>query len=489
MPMPTPMNETTAGQVYDSGRAATIAFLLEIDSRITLLTAKVDDLTARVAKLSKNSSNSSKPPSSDIVNPQAANRADRRRLQKEGRKKGGQLGHPKWERKPFGSDEVDPIEYTLESCPVCSGRLEKLSDEEPKTMQQVELATPPITKIEHRANAYWCSTCNQIHYAKIPEQTVKEGFFRPDISAMVCFLKYVGCMSLSGIKKYLKDVMRIPVTKGYLAKVIRKSSHSLDASYEELLQALPKQNIVNSDETGHKENGGKFWTWVFRANLFVLFKISHSRGSEVLIDVLGKEFNGILGCDYFGAYRKFMTNFDVRIQFCLAHLIRDIKFLVDYPDSAVKKYGTRLLNAVRELFHTIHLRDTMSQKVFTAKLEACKCAILKAGTTWVPSENVAQNMLKRLRSNGESYFTFITTPQIDPTNNCAEQAIRFVVIYRRVSQGTRSENGRLACERFFTVIATCARQGKSAFEFIKESIENYCKGHPGPSLLPVASTP
>lgn len=483
------MNEISAGLVYDAGRAATIACLLEMDSKITLLTAKVDALTKQVAKLSKNSSNSSKPPSSDIVNPQAANRAQRRRLQKDKRKKGGQLGHTKWERKPFSSDEVNSIEYTLESCPVCCGKLEKLPDEEPKTMQQVELAAQPVTKIEHRANAYWCAKCNQIHYAKIPEPTAKEGFFRPDISAMVCFLKYVGCMSLSGIKRYLTDVMNISVTKGYLAKIIKKSSRSLDASYEELLQSLPRQSIVNSDETGHKENGGKFWTWAFRANLFVLFKISHSRGSEVLIDVLGKEFNGVLGCDYFSAYRKFMKDFDVRIQFCLAHLIRDIKFLVDYPDRAVKKYGNRLLDAVRELFHTIHLRDTMSRKLFTAKLDECKRAILKAGTTNVPSENVAQNMLKRLQANGESYFAFITTPQIDPTNNCAEQAIRFVVIYRRVSQGTRSENGRIACERFFTVIATCARQGKSAFEFIKESIENYCKGLPGPSLLPISYPP
>jgi transposase len=483
------MNTETAGRLYNSGKAATIAKLVMLDAQVESLSAKVKVLSEKVAKLSKNSSNSSKPPSSDIVNPQAANRAERRRQHKGKRKKGGQPGHPKWERMPFSSDEVDPIEYTLESCPVCSGQLEKLPDEEPKIMQQVELANPPVKKIEHRANAYWCAKCNQIHYARIPEQAVKEGLFRPDMSALVCFLKYVGCMSLSEIKKYLKDAMNIPVTKGYLAKVIRKSSHALDAGYEELLQALPKQNIVNSDETGHKENGGKFWTWVFRANLFVLFKISHSRGSEVLIDVLGKEFNGVLGCDYFSAYRKFMTDFDVRIQFCLAHLIRDIKFLVDYPDSAVKKYGTGLLDAIRELFHTIHLRDTMSRKQFKAKLEACKSAILKIGTTNVPSEKVAQNMLKRLLSNGESYFTFITTPQIDPTNNCAEQAIRFVVIYRRVSQGTRSENGRLACERFFTVIATCARQGRSAFEFIKESIENYCKGLPGPSLLPVASTP
>lgn len=483
-----PIDEITAGRIYDSGRDATIAFILELDSRINSLKAQVDALTEQVAKLSKNSSNSSKPPSSDITKPKAANRAQRRRQQKGKRNKGGQLGHPKWERQPFTPDEVDPIEYTLESCPICSGQLEKLRDEEPKLLQQVELATSAVRKTEHRANAFWCARCKQIHYAKIPEQRVKEGLFRPDMSAMACFLKYVGCMSLSGIKKYFNDVMKITVTKGYLAKVIQKSAHSLDGCYEQLLEALPAEDIVNSDETGHKENGAKFWTWVFRANLFVLFKISPSRGSEVLIDVLGNEFNGVLGCDYFSAYRKFMTDFNVRIQFCIAHLIRDIKFLVDYPDRAVKNYGTRLLNAVRELFHTIHLRDTMSRKCFTAKLEACKQVILKIGTTRAPCQKVARNMVTRLLKNGESYFTFITTPQIDPTNNCAEQAIRFVVIYRRVSQGTRSENGRIACERFFTVIATCARQGISAFEFIRMSIENFCKGVPGPSLLPVSNT-
>jgi transposase len=208
----------------------------------------------------------------------------------------------------------------------------------------------------------------------------------------------------------------------------------------------------------------------------------------VLIDVLGKEFNGVLGCDYFSAYRKFMVDFDVRVQFCMAHLIRDVKYLVDFPDAAVKRYGTKILEAVRELFHTIHERDSMSPEQFTAKLEKMKAAILKAGTSHVPMRSEAQNMAKRLRKNGHAYFTFITTPLIDPTNNCAEQAIRFVVIYRKVSQGTRSENGRIACEHFFTVIATCARQGKSAFAFIKETIEQYCAGLPTPSLLPIADS-
>lgn len=471
------MDESIARTIYNAGEKSTIAKLMELDRTI-------DELTAQIARLTKNSSNSSKPPSSDIVKPTGGSG---RRHDTKKRTKGGQVNHPKWERQLFTPDEV--VSYSLPSCPHCAGSLEKLVDTPDKILQQIGLMTQPVNKVEHRAPAYWCASCQRIHYASIPPEAVKQGLFTPDIHATVCFLKYVGCMSLSGIKRYLRDAWDVTVTKGYLAKVLRKGSDALGACYNELLQALPFQQVVNSDETGHKENGKKFWAWVFRSNLFTLFKISPSRGSEVLIDVLGEEFNGVLGCDYFSAYRKYMVDFDVRIQFCMAHLIRDVKYLVDFPDAAVKRYGTKILDALREMFHTIHARDSMSPDKFTARLEDMKEAVLKAGTGYVPLRCEAQNMAKRFRENGEAYFTFITTPQIDPTNNCAEQAIRFVVIYRKVSQGTRSENGRTACERFFTVIATCARQGKSAFAFIKETIEKHCAGLPTPSLLPVAGPP
>ena len=471
------MDNAVAGRIYDMGKEPTVTKLIELDS-------KVDELTARIAKLTKNSSNSSKPPSSDIVKP--ANRAERRRDQKK-RKKGGQMNHPKWERAPFGPDEAVSIQYPLTSCPHCAGAVEQLEGEPAKVLQQIGLTARMIEKTQHSAPAYWCSSCQRIHYATFPAAVVKQGLFKPNISATVCFLKYVGCMSLTGIKRYLQDAFGTNVTKGYLAKVLKKSSKSLETCYNELLQELPFQKVVNSDETGHKENGEKLWTWVFRGSMFTLFKISPSRGSDVLIEVLGKEFNGVLGSDYFSAYRKFMKDFDVTVQFCLAHLIRDVKFLVEFPDASVKRYGTKILDALRDLFHTIHKQDSMSPEHFTAKLEEMKAAVIKTGTAYVPRRNEAENMAKRLRENGESYFTFITTPEIDPTNNCAEQAIRFVVIYRMVSQGTRSEVGRIACERFFTVIATCARQGKSAFAFIKETLEMYCAGLPVPSLLPVAN--
>ena len=94
-------------------------------------------------------------------------------------------------------------------------------------------------------------------------------------------------------------------------------------------------------------------------------------------------------------------------------------------------------------------------------------------------------MAERFRKHAEAYFAFIITPGMDPTNNVAEQAIRFVVIDRHVTPGTRSANGRRANERLWTVIATCALQGRSAFAFILQAVEAYFQNETPPSLLPL----
>ncbi len=93
-------------------------------------------------------------------------------------------------------------------------------------------------------------------------------------------------------------------------------------------------------------------------------------------------------------------------------------------------------------------------------------------------------MARRFRKNGKAYFEFITTPDIEPTNNLAEQAVRFVVIDRLITQGTRSEKGRETNERLWTVVGTCALQGRSAFEFILRAIHASFQNLPAPSLLP-----
>jgi hypothetical protein len=187
-----------------------------------------------------------------------------------------------------------------------------------------------------------------------------------------------------------------------------------------------------------------------------------------------------------------MKDFNVSIQFCIAHLIRDIRFLTTLTDTETKAYGQKLLDEVKNMFKVIHDRSSMTPQAFTTALEHAKQQIITAALNDVPSrvnkkgkeeKREAQNMANRFRLHGKAYFEFITTPGIDPTNNVAEQAIRFVVIDRHVTQGTRSIKGRQSNERLWTVIATCSLQGRSAFNFILESVKAYFHDQPAPSLL------
>ena len=135
------------------------------------------------------------------------------------------------------------------------------------------------------------------------------------------------------------------------------------------------------------------------------------------------------------------------------------------------------------MFHVIHQRKALDAPVFRQALEQARDDLMVTGLD-APEHKPAQNMARRFRQNGESYFRFITTPSLEPTNNLAEQAIRFVVLDRHVTQGTRSERGQKWCERIWTAIATCTQQQRSVFEFLHQTISNHFAGKPTPSLLP-----
>jgi len=436
-------------------------------------------LQQQLAAARKNSSTSSKPPSSDIVKPKKPAKGGKKR------KRGGQPGHPRHERPEFPPETINEFfSHTLDSCPDCGGKLLISQKADPRIIQQAELVAKPLYISEHQAVAYWCPHCRKVHYAPMPEAVEKTGLFGPKLTTLVAFMKGVCHASFSTIRKFLRDVAGIKVCRGYLAKLIAKVSEWLKPAYEELLARLPLEAFLNVDETGHKENAKKFWTWCFRAELYTLFRIEPSRGSKVLIDTLGKEFNGVLGCDYFGAYRKYMRKFGVLIQFCLAHLIRDVKFLTTLPDKKQKAYGERIREALQELFGVIHRRDKLGKAGFAKKLKAARAEIFRAATTRVPPGRHAQNLAKRFQKHGEAYFQFITTPGIEPTNNLAEQAIRFVVIDRRITQGTRSETGRQWNERIWTAVATLTQQGRSILPYLRDAIDAWLRRQPAPALFP-----
>lgn len=451
----------------------------ELERQLQAMAAEVAELKAKLAAATKSSANSSKPPSSDIVKPPKPKGPGGRK-----RKRGGQPGHARHERTPFTPEQVDFVHVsTMTSCPDCGGAVQPRKSP-PRVIQQVELVEKPLEVHEYRGQPYWCRHCRKTHYAPIDEAVREAGLVGPSLTSVIAYLKGACHCSFSTIRKFVRDILGVSISRGQLAHLCAKVSASLEKAYDDLLTLLPDQDLVNVDETGHKDSGIAMWTWCFRAPLFTLFKIAPSRGSGVLLEVLGREFDGVLGCDYFSAYRKFMGECNVLVQFCLAHLIRDFKFLAEHPERRNRVYGRRLLEAARELFGIIHRRDKMSPHRFEIELEDSARAMAGLAIMNVPRTREAQNMAYRFEKHGESYLRFLTTPGVELTNNLAEQAIRFVVLDRVVTQGTRGETGQRWSERIWTVIATCAQQGRSVFDFLHESFRAYLAGTSPPTLVP-----
>jgi transposase len=320
--------------------------------------------------------------------------------------------------------------------------------------------------------------------APLPPGIERGGLVGPSLTTLIASLKGACHASFSTVRKFLRDVVRVTISRGELARIIAKVSRALERPHQELLDDLPGQARLNVDETGHKPNGDRQWTWCFRAALSTLFKIDPTRSGDVLVEVLGKEFDGVPGCDYFSAYRRYQREFGVLLQFCLAHLVRDVKFLTTLPDARDRAYGERLREALRRLFAVIHRREGLSAEVFLVPLEAARAEVLRCGARDVPETRASGNLAKRFELHGASYFRFITSPGVEPTNNLAEQAIRFVVLDRVVTQGTRSEAGNRWCERIWTVIATCTQQGRSVFAYLEAAVAAWFDGAEAPSLLP-----
>ena len=452
------------------------------ETRVKRLEAAVARLREELAAAKKNSATSSKPPSSDIVKPKRPENSDGQK-----RSIGGQPGHDKHTREPFPPEQITAlVTHEVDACPGCGGGL-RLNPTVPRVVQQVDIETLPLTIEQHTCPEYWCDRCQKPCRAPLPPKIERGGLVGPNLTALIAFMKGVCHASFSTIRTFLRDCVGVTLARSTLADTIAKVGAALDGPYDELLRMLPDEAVLNIDETGHKCNKELWWTWCLRADSHTIFKIAPHRGAETLMDLLGRDFEGTIGCDYFSAYRRFMRECDVRVQFCLAHLIRDVKFLTTLPDAATKAYGERLRLALKELFAVIHRRDELSAIVFERQLKAARDAVLSAGTTEVPATRGAENMAKRFRKHGAAFFTFITTPNVEPTNNRAEQAIRFVVIDRHITQGTRSETGRRWSERIWTTIATCAGQNRSVYRYLRKCVEDWFAGRPSPSLLPTAT--
>jgi transposase len=450
---------------------------VQLQRDIRQLRADNQKLQDQIARLKRNSSNSSKPPSSDIVKPEKkGTRRGRRR-----RKIGGQKGHPRHGRIPFAPDDVGPI-LPYELSPQQARSLIPL--EEWFVLQQVDLVEKPYVVTEHRARKYLNPRTGRIVIAPLPLAVLAAGLVGPKLSALAAYQKGDCHMSYTTIQRFWNDVLGIPISRAQLVNVIQKASAAFAAPYAELRDALIQEPYVGADESGHNDWGDQLWTWCFRAARFTVFHIDPSRSSDVLKAILTEAFGGVVGSDYFSAYHKYMTECGVLVQFCWAHLIRDIRFLAEHPDQALARWGEKLLLWIRQLFDTWHRAAQMTQAGFARSMDRIRRGFLHA-VRRPPPRWEAQTLANRFRGGqADNYFLFLTTPGIEPTNNQTEQVIRHIVIDRHITQGTRGQRGQRWCERVWTMIATCRQQGRRVFDFFCHALNAHFRQEAAPSLLP-----
>lgn len=474
--MPIKFEDLPEIHTVEEGRAL-VKFLVEkFNEMEAKFEAEIAELKSEIASLKKNSSTSSKPPSSDIVKPESE-----RRSQKGKRKRGGQKGHKGFSRNNFSQEDVDETLYlSLEHCPDCNGVLEKASQIKPLVQQTVELPEKACKITEYRRAASYCPCCKDVHYAQLPSGVIEGQLFGPRLQSMIGYMKGTLGVSYSELQQFCSDVVGISVSTGFIANVVQRVSKALKAPYEELESVLSEQDSLNIDESGWKDEGEKYWIWIFCNSLVAYFTISKSRGSKVLEQVLGEVFNGVIISDFFSAYVKYATGPQ---QFCLAHLIRDIKFLTTLPDEQSQEFGKQVLKFFKKLFALWHQRANSPPELFPQQVQKLQRKLYTYLHEVELPKSKALTLKKRLIKHWDSLFTFTHCAKCEPTNNLAEQNLRHSIRIRKMTLGTKSLWGRVWIARSMTVLESCKKQNKNVWEFFNQAVNAHYFNGIAPSLI------
>jgi hypothetical protein len=355
-----------------------------------------------------------------------------------------------------------------------------LSEEKTDTLvhQVVELPKKPVEKVEYHQIGKMCPCCGVYHYPKLPEGVIEGQLFGVRLQALIGYMKGALGASYTELENFCREVLGIKVSRGMLCNVINRDSEALEIPYEELKDSIPRQKRLNIDETGWRDSGKGHWVWVFCNQLIAFFTISASRGSQVLREVLGENFSGAITSDFFSAYISYASE---RQQFCLAHLIRDIKFLTTLPDQDTRIFGEKLLSYFRRLFKLWHKRKEYSEEIFQRKVTRIKKSISNHIARSSFPKGKARTLQRRILKRWNGLFLFTEQQELyQPTNNEAERTLRHIIRIRRQTQGSVSNAGQRWNERIATTLETCKKQNRSAWKFLVDALlaSNHAKNYP-----------
>jgi len=203
------------------------------------------------------------------------------------------------------------------------------------------------------------------------------------------------------------------------------------------------------DETSFSVLGKNWWVWVFRSDTDILLVIRYSRGNNVLEEILGKGYSGIVVCDCWRAY-DFLSN--ALLQRCWAHLLRKSKELKSVAGRHFHKKISTLFDEIIK-FNSTEKSDKQRLRKYTQMTKKLY-KITKYYSRYAECEAV----VKYIDFHIESWFTCIQIAGVQPTNNYAEQAIRETVLVRKIIGAFRSEKGTETYETLASLIATWQMQ-------------------------------
>ena len=263
---------------------------------------------------------------------------------------------------------------------------------------------------------------------------------------------------------------------------------------QQLQEQLPREAVLNVDETGWRTNGAKRWIWALVAQQFVFYVVASSRGAEVLVGLLGAVFRGILCSDRWVVY---LTYHSGGMQLCWAHLKRNILGIADYARSpSAQQFCRDALAIVARLFRLWYrfrgdLRDRRGnpqpldrRQLLEKSLPLQKKLFALAEAHLDNADRDVRNMATALFVHFHRLFTFLEEEGVDPTNNIAERILRTAVQWRKISFGNRSRDGEIATARLLTVTQTCKRQQRHVLGYLTDAVRCHRGQVAAPSLLP-----
>lgn len=447
---------------------------------------QIADLERQLALRKQNSTNSSKPPSSDGL---AGEPRERGRRSKSRRKVGGQPGHRGTHRPLVPIAKVDEIVPVLpEQCQHCGqalpGDIEQVQTAgEPQRHQVTELPPIQARTIEYQCHRVVCPECGKGTRATVPEDA--RGHFGPQLTALIAYLTVVCRMPRRVVEALLGQVLGIDISLGSTQKCWEEASQAVAAPCQELQQQLKDEPVLNVDETGWRTDGAKRFLWAFVAARYVVYTVAATRGSDVLTRLLGAVFQGILCSDRFSAYLKYHSG---KAQFCWAHLKRNLLGIVEFTkSSAVERFCRDALAQHARLFRLwrkFRSGQIDRNQLLLRSLPIQKKIFALAEQHLDSPQREVRNLATALFEHNDRLFAFVEHEGVEPTNNSAERALRTGVQWRKISFGNRSANGELATARLLTIAETCDLQRLNILAYLSAAIACHRRRQPIASLLP-----